>query len=102
MTGDHEQVLAGTPWPWVPGMVLRPHFADAGANYSEASTQLPEQPGVESVEVETLNEGTATTYSHLVEGAREMILDGVLGDVERPGDLLGGGSLHDEVDDLSF
>jgi hypothetical protein len=36
----------------------------------------------EVVEEQTLYEGTSISYSHLVEGVREMFLHGVLGDVE--------------------
>ena len=50
---------------------------------------LPEQLGVEVVEEEALYESSAAPYSHLVERVREVLLDGVLGDVERPGDLPG-------------
>jgi hypothetical protein len=64
--------------------------------------ELPEQLGVEIVEEQALYEGAAASYSHLVERVRKMLLDGVLGDVERPGDLPGGGTLHDEVDDCPF
>jgi hypothetical protein len=63
---------------------------------------LPEQLGVEVVEEETPYEGTATSYSHLVERVRKMLLDSVLGDVERPGDLPGRSTLHNEVYDRPF
>src|SRR5215212_5515650 len=66
----------------------------------EASTRiLPEQLGVEVVEEQTFYQGSAAPYSHLVERVREVLLDGVLGDVERPGDLPCGSTLHDEVHD---
>src|ERR671921_2981402 len=60
---------------------------------------LPEQLGVEVVEKEMLYQGSAASYSNLVERVREVLLDGVLRDVERPGDLPRGSALHDEVHD---
>jgi hypothetical protein len=45
---------------------------------------LPEQCRVEVVEEQAPYERAAASYSHLVERVREVILDGVLGDVESP------------------
>src|SRR4028119_621698 len=58
---------------------------------------LCEQRGVKVVEEQALYEGAAAPYPYLVERVGKMILDGVLGDVERLGDLLGGGALRDEA-----
>ena len=45
---------------------------------------LHEQSRVEVVEEVTLYESAAASYSHFVERVREVILDSVLEDVERP------------------
>ena len=63
---------------------------------------LPEQLRVEVVEEQALEEGAAPSYSYLVEGVRKIFLYSVLGDVESLGDLLGGGTLYDEVHDRPF
>src|SRR5215212_5401542 len=75
---------------------------NASATLEGSTWMLPEQLGVEVVEEEAFYQGSAAPYSHLVERVREVLLDGVLGDVERPGDLPGRSAPHDEVHDSSF
>ena len=61
-----------------------------------------EEHRIEVVEEESFDEGSPAAYAYLLEDVLEVVLDGVLGDVERSGDLLGGSSAYDELDYLLF
>jgi hypothetical protein len=63
---------------------------------------LPKKRRVQVVEEELLDELTPAAHSDLLEDAAQMVLNGVLGDKEAPGDTRRRVATHDELYEFFF
>jgi hypothetical protein len=63
---------------------------------------LPEKRRVQLSKKSSLDEFTPAAHADLLEDAAEMVLDGVLGDKESPGDTRRREATHDELREFFF